>query len=128
MLIGKSNFSVDIFLFLSKLLIQEGIFPERNHCVLSGEDLKEVMQFVLLDEQGGFADSSCVNMDMLDSRLSTLQATELWHLLCRVAQSKYTQINEFDNIPQIFSSRLIDYLFYQVNFEKREFKTISLLF
>jgi recombinational DNA repair protein (RecF pathway) len=127
-LVKKTDFTVDVFVFLSKLLIQEGIFPERNHCVLSGENLKEVMDLVLLDEQGGFADSTCVNQDMLDPRLSTIQASELWHLLCRVAQSKYTQINEFENISQIYSSRLIDYLFYQVNFEKREFKTIGLLF
>ena len=126
--LNKNDFSVDVFLFLSKILIQEGIFPERNHCVLSGEGLEEVMQLVLLDEQGGFADSSYINTDMLDSRLTTIQATELWTLLCRVAQSKYTQINEFENIPQIFSARLIDYLFYQVNFEKRDFKTIGLLF
>lgn len=126
--LGKLDFQVDVFVFLSKILIQEGIFPERNHCVLSGENLKEVMQLVLLDEQGGFADSSCVNEDMHDSRLSTIQATELWHLLCRVALSKYTQINDFENVEKIFSSRLIDYLFYQVNFEKREFKTLSLLF
>ena len=125
---GADCFDNDLFLFLSKLLIQEGIFPERNNCVLSGEELGPITRLVLLDEQGGFADSSCVNIDMQDHRLSGEEARELWANLCFIGTIKYSQIDELAKIENKTSMRLLDYLFYQVSFSKSDFKTIGLLF
>lgn len=48
-------------LFLGKLLMEQGVFPERMNCVLSGNDLTPSDQVVLLNEHGGFALSESVD-------------------------------------------------------------------
>jgi recombinational DNA repair protein (RecF pathway) len=118
----------DLFTFIAKILIQEGIFPERTNCVLSGEVLNNIHEVVLLDEQGGFADSSCVNIDMRDPRLSGEQAKELWSLLCFVATMKYGEVDSLSVVSKNYSMRILDYLLYQLSWRKDEFKTVSLLF
>lgn len=123
----KKPISNDLFIFLGKTLIDQGVFPERSHCVLSGVDLSYAEEISLLDEQGGFADIACLNQDMLDAKLSGRDAKNMWGLLCKVALEKYSDLQEIDNIPIHYSNRLIDYLCYQVQISRVDFKTFSLL-
>ncbi|WP_164848325.1 DNA repair protein RecO [Halobacteriovorax sp. HLS] len=123
----KDEFYTDLFVYISKILIQEGIFPERNHCVLSGEELISIERMSLLDEQGGFADSSCVNQESLDVRINPESTRELWNILCVVALTKYGEMEKVGEVPKSFAVRLIDYLFYQISVEKNEFKSMSLV-
>jgi recombinational DNA repair protein (RecF pathway) len=124
----KDDFSVDLFIFLSKTLIEQGVFPERSHCVLSGHDLAEVSEMALLSEQGGFADASCLNSDMRDSKVNSKDSKDLWSFLCQSAISKYGDFEKVDNIPKEFSNRLVDYLCYQIQMNRFDFKSLSLIF
>jgi len=124
-MISKDDFSVDLFLFLAKTLIEQGVFPERNHCVLSGHDLVDVSEMSLLNEQGGFADSSCLNDDMRDLKVNS---KELWAFLCQAAVNKYGEFEKIENIPKEYSNRLVDYLCYQIQMNRFDFKSLSLLF
>ncbi len=121
------QFNSDLFIFLGKTLIDQGVFPERNNCVLSGVDLSSVSEIALLDEQGGFADISCLNQDMLDLKINGSEAKVMWNYLCQLAMQKYDQLQSFNEVPVKFSNRMIDYLCYQVQVPRSEFKTFSLL-
>lgn len=124
----KESISSDLFVFIAKALIDQGVFPERNHCVLSGVDISSLNFLSLLDEQGGFADSTCLNKDMLDSKINGEDTRVMWELLCEIANKKYGDLQELKDIPLKYSNRLIDYLCYQVQISRSEFKTFSLLF
>lgn len=125
---SSDNFSVDLFVFLAKTLIEQGVFPERTHCVLSGHELTDVSEMALLNEQGGFADASCINEDMRDLKVNSTDSKKLWSLLCQVAISKYGEFEKIEDVPKEFSNRLVDYLCYQVQMNRFDFKTLSLLF
>ncbi len=123
----KKTISSELFIFLGKTLIDQGVFPERNNCVLSGVDLSLVEEITLIDEQGGFADISCLNQDMLDTKLNGRESKVMWNYLCQIAIKKYDQLQEINEVPSHFSNRLIDYLCYQIQVSRADFKTFSLL-
>ncbi|ATH09007.1 hypothetical protein BIY24_13940 [Halobacteriovorax marinus] len=124
----RDQFSADLFHFVSKTLIEQGVFPERNNCVLSGASLHELSQLTLIDEHGGFADTTCLNQDMRDGRFSAEEGKIMWNFLCQVALKKYSELQETKEIPLSYSNRLLDYLCFQVQMSRNDFKTLSLLF
>ncbi|OUR96181.1 hypothetical protein A9Q84_07415 [Halobacteriovorax marinus] len=126
--LSGDNFSVDLFVFLAKTLIDQGVFPERTHCVLSGHELVDVTEMTLLNEQGGFADASCINSDMLDSKVNARDSKNLWSFLCQTAINKYDYFESLETIPKEFSNSLIDYLCYQIQMNRADFKSLSLIF
>ena len=110
----------EMVLFLGKILIEQGIFPERTHCALSGEEIQTGEGLVLFSERGAFAKSSYAGSDQVSG-------AELWHLLGISANQKYHQVEGLQVSGVEVVHALLDYLCYQLQFQKKQFKSLPLL-
>jgi recombinational DNA repair protein (RecF pathway) len=110
----------EIMIFLGKILIEQGIFPERTHCALSGEEIRSGEALVLFSERGAFAKSHYAGSDQMSG-------SELWNLLGVIANQKYHQIKVLNVSGAGVIHAVLDYLCYQLQFQKKQFKTLPLL-
>lgn len=112
-------------IFLSKLLIEQGLFPEREHCCLCGEELVKFNDMHLYPDEGGFACPPCMNVRFKHGLQS---GRELWEIMGHAANSRYQDIEplqiEFKSIPAM----LFNYLCFQYHFNTEDFKTKSSVF
>lgn len=114
-------------LFLGKLLIEQGVFPERQHCVLSGELIRPGQRLCLMMAEGGFA-----RIELLKSRQEQEMmgevGTELWQVLFDIARFRYDQeIESLAKVERSHIQALTQYLFYQVQLEPHKIKSLALL-
>jgi len=127
--LGDESFSAkrDLLFFISKTLLVQGVFPERENCVLSGINIKELNNIVLVMEQGGFADSSLVNAE--DGRKQAFgdSGKELWSLLGHISNSKYPQLNKLELNNEEIVYILINYFCYQFQFSQSDFKSLPMI-
>jgi DNA repair protein RecO len=116
-----------LLIFIGKLLIEQGVFPEREHCVLSGAELESEMDMVLVAEQGGFVSSQCVNQEERRMLGDGAAGVELWRHLGIIGHSKYSDMQELglQNTPIVRS--LFQYFCYQFQFEEKDFKSLSMV-
>lgn len=112
-------------IFLSKVLLEQGLFPEREHCCLCGDELIKFNDMHLYPDEGGFACPPCMNQRFKHGLQS---GRELWEIMGHAANSKYQEIEpislEFKSIPAM----LFNYLCYQYHFKTEDFKTKSSVF
>lgn len=122
----KSCFSEldQVFIFLTKLSIETGVFPDVKHCALSGEELSKIENVILLSEQGGFADLTCINLE--DQQHYFLQGKDLSRWMRYISTSKYGEIEEL-GIPSTSHVRaLLSFLCFQYQFQESDFKSLAL--
>ncbi len=114
-----------VSIFLSKILIEQGLFPEREHCCLCGNKLSEFNDMHLYPDEGGFACPPCMS---LKYKQGVQSGRELWEIMGHAANSKYQEIKpiplEFKSIPAM----LFNYLCFQYHFNQEDFKTKSSIF
>lgn len=112
-------------IFLTKILLHLGVFPERENCTICGINLEGLNDMYLIAEEGGFACPTCMNQR---KSYSVQSGRELWELMGHVAHTKYSEINEikleFKSLPKM----LFHYFCFQFHFEIKDFKTASLVF
>ena len=112
-------------IFLTKLLLHLGVFPEREHCTLCGEELTKFNDMYLIAEEGGFACPPCLNQRQ---SYSVQSGRELWELVGHIAHSKYSELGaiklEFKSLPR----SLFHYFCFQFHYEEKDFKTASMVF
>ena len=112
-------------IFLTKILLHLGIFPEREHCTLCGEELQKFNDMYLIAEEGGFACPTCMNQRV---SFSVQSGRELWELVGHIAHSKYQDLGsiklEYKSLPKM----LFHYFCFQFHFEEKDFKTASVVF
>lgn len=112
-------------IFLTKLLLHLGVFPEREHCTLCGVDLFQFTDMFLIAEEGGFACPPCMNQRL---SYNVQSGRELWEVMGHIAHSKYndcvTVRLEFKSLPKM----LFHYFCFQFHFEEKDFKTAGLIF
>ena len=112
-------------IFLTKILLHLGVYPERENCTICGVALANLNDMYLIAEEGGFACPTCMNQRKSYSMQS---GRELWELMGHVAHTKYTDLNEikleFKSLPKM----LFYYFCFQFHFEEKDFKTTSLVF
>ncbi len=112
-------------IFLTKLLLHLGVFPEREHCTLCGEGLSGFNDMYLIADEGGFACPPCMNQR---SAYSVQSGRELWELVGHIAHTKYSDLGtiklEFKSLPRM----LFHYFCFQFHFEEKDFKTASMVF
>ena len=125
----EKNFSAfeHLLIFLGKILIEQGVFPEREHCALSGSALGPEVKMVLVAEQGGFVASHCVNVE--EQRLwgDGSAGQELWRHLGVIGHTKYSELTGLNLQHPVIVNLLFQYLCYQFQFEKNEFKSLSMV-
>lgn len=112
-------------IFLTKLLLHLGVFPERENCTLCGEELQKFNDMYLIAEEGGFACPPCMNQRVV---YSVQSGRELWEILGHIAHSKYQDLSslklEFKSLPKM----LFHYFCFQFHFEEKDFRTASMVF
>lgn len=112
-------------IFLTKTLLQSGVFPEREHCTLCGTELQSFNDMYLLPEEGGFACPPCMNQR---KSYSVQSGRELWELIGHIAHSRYSDLSaiqlEYKSLPKM----LFHYFCFQFHLEEKDFKTQSMLF
>lgn len=112
-------------IFLTKILLHLGVFPEREHCTLCGEELLKFNDMYLIAEEGGFACPPCMNQR---KSYSLQSGRELWELVGHIAHTKYSELGsiklEYKSLPRM----LFHYFCFQFHFEEKDFKTQAMVF
>ncbi|HAZ11907.1 MAG TPA: hypothetical protein DCY86_03900 [Bdellovibrionales bacterium] len=115
----QANLPGQLALFVSKLMLELGIFPILEKCVLSGVPLSSQLRLGLLAEKGGFADAGLI----ADGRHGASQ-TPLWKFLLQVRETRYP---DFTFSEDISVKELVDYFLFHVHLHPFDFKTLSLV-
>ena len=117
--------------FLGKLLIELGVFPEVNQCVVTGEALDNLEQkgaVRFLPDQGGFALQAVLNEHEGETR-NLQDDRPILQFLRYVAQTRF---QEFSFNPRAeyapLARRLFHYFCYHFQFKEEQFRTFSLIF
>ncbi len=114
-----------VIIFLTKLLLEQGLFPERENCCLCGEELVKFNDMHLFPEEGGFACHPCMNQKFKHGLQS---GRELWEIMGHVSKTKYQSIEavnlEFKSLPHM----LFNYLCFQYQINTDDFKSRSSVF
>ncbi|MBC7427427.1 MAG: recombination protein O N-terminal domain-containing protein [Bacteriovorax sp.] len=111
--------------FLTKTLLHLGVFPEREHCTLCGEDLQQFNDMYLIAEEGGFACPPCMNAR---AKYTMQSGRELWEIVGHIAHTKYSELGglklEYKSLPKM----LFHYFCFQFHFEEKDFRTAPMVF
>lgn len=119
-----SNF--ELFIFLTKAMVELGIFPRTETCAISGVEINDNDNVSLSVEQGGFVHFDHLNME--EQRLiNRAEGRMLRTELLRVAACKYAQVNKDVNISKATLNILFNYICYHQNTNRENFKSLSLL-
>ncbi|MCO4792466.1 MAG: hypothetical protein KC493_02045 [Bacteriovoracaceae bacterium] len=112
--------------FLAKLFVEIGIFPETSDCVISGQNIGKGDPVHLDAQHGGFAKISELHVE--DRKFSYGQGgNQIRDMLMMASTSKYTDI-PFSPWEKPFSHPLFTYFCYQYQFQTSDFKTYKMLF
>ena len=126
LLSGRADTSFELCLFLGKLLIEQGIFPERRYCgpcqrpFLHSEG--GLPRPFLSFEEGAFLCSRCVPPQR------GAKSVPLWEFLGVVAYHKYQKIVPRDfKLEQlaVMATILFHYFCFQFHLREKDFKALS---
>lgn len=110
-------------LFLGKLLIEQGVFPQRKLCQFCDTELAPLKKMSLVIDKGGFSCASCVAESHLGGRF-------LWQFLGDASLTKYQefQFNSFcDEHPETLSNALFQYFLFQFQIDRGSFKSLPMV-
>lgn len=114
-----------VVIYLTKILLHLGVFPEREHCSLCTCELSKLNDMYLLAEEGGFACPTCMNQR---KTYSVQSGRELWEIVGHIVHKKYSDLSglqiEFKSIPKM----LFHYFCFQFHLEEKDFKTLTMVF
>ena len=108
--------------FLIKLILDLGIYPIREECILSGEEINPDDKVVLLPDQGGFG-----KLELVREQQKVEGSTFLWKLLGHVWSTPFKQLDYDLIVPDESLNLLIDYFCYQLGINRGEIKSLALL-
>ncbi len=116
-----------LFLFLVKLMLQQGIFPALSNCMLSQEKLSTERPIILSAEHGGFVTHDALSR-IIDNRAIALNDDRALLLLLR--EYVVGSFKEASSLSLTYSSYLYQILLfycYQIGIDLKKFKTLSLI-
>ncbi len=119
---AAANLADQLALFVSKLMLELGIFPLLERCVLSGTVLTSQTSMGLLSEKGGFADSKLIAVGR-----SGLSHTPLRQFLIQVRETRYPDFVFSGPLEHALVKNLVDYFLFHVHLHPFDFKTLSLV-
>ena len=115
-------------LFLGKLLIAEGLFPEVSHCILTGKALRRNGgESVLLNDLGGLALREALGCGECPSDYPLSTHSSLGHFLQELAHEPYHLIGFRPSVDRDCFGLLFDYCLYQFHWSKKDLRTYPLL-
>lgn len=117
------NRYIHFLLFLGKLLIEQGVFPQRKLCQYCDAELASLEDLSLIIDKGGFSCASCVPDSQLGGRF-------LWKFLGEASSTKYQefQLNSFGNEhPEAISNALFQYFLFQFQLDRGSFKSLPMV-
>ncbi len=115
----------ELMIFLGKLLIEQGVFPERSSCVFCDIELNHASLLNLVIDHGGFGCADCVG-HLEDAVLSgPKEGRELWEILGVVANEKYQSLTNLKlEHPEVIKT-LMAYFFFQFQMQPNQLKGLS---
>lgn len=109
----------EIAIYLGKLLIELGVFPNIKNCMVCGINLELFENLTLSADQGGFICSTC--------KPSEQKGPILWSLMNDVANKKTPDIACDPNFTRPNLERLWQYFCFQFHLNPMDFKTLSMI-
>jgi len=109
----------ELCLFLGKLLIELGVFPDLRTCMICGVALEQFSKLSISSEHGGFVCSNCTHGDHAQH--------SLWLSLNDVAAKKSPEIVFSSDLPHLARERLWQYFCFQSNLDPKDFRTIAMI-
>ncbi len=109
----------EVALYLGKLLVELGVFPDLKSCIVCGHALSDFKLMSLSSQHGGFTCSNCAPVDLLPA--------DLWQLMNEVALKKSPEIKPSDSLERIALERLWQYFCFQCHLDPKDFKTLSMI-
>jgi len=114
-----------LVIFLIKLFLYMGIYPERENCTLCGADLKQFNDMFLISEEGGFACPPCLSA----RKTSGVQSgRELWEIMGHISHKKFQELLDFKLEHKSISKLLFHYFCFQFHLEEKDFKSAPMVF
>ena len=113
-------------LFLAKVLIAEGVFPEVSRCMATGGALPLDAAARLVNELGGFVGGGCPEGGRPSPFAPDVHA-KLRRFLALAARIKYADVCEDPSIDRLCFRLLLDYGLYQFHLEEGDFRTLPIL-
>ncbi len=111
--------SGEVALYLGKLLVELGVFPDLHACMVCGVELNNFKTLRLSPEHGGFVCPTCSHAEP--------GISEIWRLMVEVANKKSPEIKPNSTITRSALDRLWQYFCYQSQLEPKDFKTFSMI-
>lgn len=117
----------ELFIFLTKLLIEQGLFPVREGCAFCDVELKNLGTIFLVPDHGGFSCHECINHLEENTQTNKREGRELWELLGGVANQKYQDLMglKIQDTDALYS--LLHYFNYQFHFHENTFKSLKMV-
>lgn len=117
----------ELTIFLGKLLIEQGVFPIRDNCTFCDRPLEKLAQIYLVTDHGGFSCGECTTQIEGAVTSSSREGRELWELLGSVANQRYQELNELKLENRDVVHTLLNYFYYQFQFQPHNFKSLKMV-
>ncbi len=129
---ARFDFRWELLVFLGKLLIEQGLFPQRQNCVFCERELNACSEVLLMFQHGAFACSECGGHEgqkrMAREKSDGVLGRELWELLGLIAHRKYSDLANARPVQAGVLHTLFHYFCFQLHFQRREFKSVAAFF
>ncbi|EQC44709.1 DNA repair protein RecO C-terminal domain-containing protein [Bacteriovorax sp. Seq25_V] len=123
----KFDQSEALLTFLSKAMVEMGIFPRSEACCVSGEPITGNEEIYLISDNGGFAFSQFLT-DEDQRRGDGRVGQALRRNIIKIAHHKYGEVLDLEFASKHMCRILFEYICYQQNAKFTDFKSASLLF
>ena len=123
------NSGQELLIFLGKLLIDQGLFPQLQHCGLCHQNLNPFSRLYLGFRHGSFLCPDCyLSSDGEGSVLKKGEpGRELWSLLGMIASSKYQDLGRLELKQSEIVDALFHYFCFQFNFHRKDFRSVDMV-
>lgn len=116
---GQMHASGELVLYLAKMLIELGVFPELRSCMICDAELKGLRALSLSADHGGFVCHTCTSGEVA--------LVDIFNLLGEAATKKSPEITPSHSITKLGLERLWQYFCFQTNLDPKDFKTLSMI-
>jgi DNA repair protein RecO len=115
------NSSLHLSLFLTKLLIELGVYPDREVCHLCYRPLESVSSMRIAFEQGGYICDTCLG------EAGPPSGKALWDLTGQMATLSYKDYAKISGSHSTWARLLFDYLCFQFQISEKDFLSSSMV-
>jgi len=113
-------------LFLAKLLIETGLYPQMSECANCGQPLSSHKSVQLSPSHGGFSCQQCIQLETGEREISE-QGLQIWNLLKQVANEKYGDIKIQNTLNNEGARALLNYFCFQCQVDLKSIKTLTMM-